>query len=348
VSWLSDGNGLFFGNPGSIVSVNLLKNKPSQGTEGFSLAIALEPSWVSEGVILSFYRPATRVTSLVLRQLGEGLVLEHQTQGSSMKLDKYIGSVFTGIKSIRLTIASGNEGISIYVDGNLKAKLTDLTISNRDIEGKLLIGNAPSMSSTWSGRLKAVSIYSRELSAAQVMAEFTQSIEGGKVDSAWEEAVVARYCFNEGLGNVVHNQVDSGTDLMIPDRFFILNKKVLERPWTEYHPPWSSYCWDLGVNILGFIPLGLFFCAYFSHTQIEHATLVTVAFGFVLSLIIELVQAFLPTRASGMTDIITNTLGTALGALAFRHKLIHTVLPRAMIRASSLGRPSVTMWPNHL
>jgi VanZ family protein len=345
---LSDGNGLFFGKHGSVVSVNLLNNRSPEGTEGCSLAIALEPSWVdSEGVILSFYRPATRVTSLVLRQLGEGLVLEHQSQGSSMKLGRYVGSVFTGIKPILLTITSGNGGTATYVDGTFIAKLTDLTISNRDIEGKVLIGNAPSMSFTWSGQVKALSIYSRELSAAQVVADFTQSIEGAKVDSAWEEAVMARYLFNEGAGNVIHNQVDSATDLMIPDRFFVLDEKVLQRPWTEYHPPWWSYFWDLGINILGFIPLGFFFCAYFSRTTIEHPAVLTVASGFVLSLIIELVQAFLPTRGSGMTDIITNTLGTVLGVMAFRHKLIHTVLPQAMIRASSLRKLSATMWPNH-
>ena len=115
--------------------------------------------------------------------------------------------------------------------------------------------------------------------------------------------------------------MDSQTGLLIPERFFVLHEQFLARPWDEYRPGWH-YWKNVGINIAGFIPLGFFFCAYFSCFSClrggNGAVAKTIALGFMVSLTIEVLQAFLPTRDSGMTDLITNTLGTALGVMVFR------------------------------
>ena len=121
------------------------------------------------------------------------------------------------------------------------------------------------------------------------------------------------YLFNEGNGKVVHNQVDAATDLLIPERFFVLHQPFLELPWEEFRSD-LHYWNNVGINIVGFIPLGFFFFAYFSWVRkSQRAVGNTIALGFVISLTIEVLQAFLPTRDSGVTDLITNTFGTALG-----------------------------------
>ncbi len=110
----------------------------------------------------------------------------------------------------------------------------------------------------------------------------------------------------------------------------IVREKFLEPPWKEFYPRWA-YWKNVGINIGGFIPLGFFFCAYLTSVrQVSRPRLVTMILGAAASVTIEVLQAFLPTRDSGMTDIITNTLGTYLGVLLYQRQapLLHKILSR--------------------
>src|SRR5947209_15334071 len=71
---------------------------------------------------------------------------------------------------------------------------------------------------------------------------------------------VALFPFNERAGKIVHNQVASGPDLNIPESYDVPYKPFLEAPWKEFYPNWA-YLQDILINIVGFIPLGFFFCA---------------------------------------------------------------------------------------
>lgn len=333
VSWLSQENGVLFGKHGSIVSAEPFKAHASQGDNSCSLEIWLKPSQVdSEGTILAFYLPESRIVPFALRQFRSGLVLERDVQGrSDKKAEMYVGEVFSSQKPVFVTITSGDAGTAGYVDGTLVEKVSNFAISIRDLTGQFVVGNAPPTSYSWSGLVKGLAIYDRELSAGDVSKSFADWTKGNQLDSRTRDVVVARYPFDERKGDLVHNQVNSASGLLIPERFFVLHEQFLERPWDEFHLGWS-YWKNLGINIGGFIPLGFFFYAYFSHLKTEHPAEVTVAFGFAVSLTIEILQAFLPTRDSGMTDLITNTLGTAVGVIAFRHKAVHAVLLVAEIR----------------
>jgi hypothetical protein len=122
---------------------------------------------------------------------------------------------------------------------------------------------------------------------------------GSYRSAAKTDGVVARYVFDEGNGRVVRNQVDPATNLLIPERFFVLNEQFLERPWDEFRPGWR-YWKNVLVNIVGLVPLGFFFYAYFSTIRkSRRAAWLTIVLGFAVSLTIEVLQSFLPTRDQG-------------------------------------------------
>jgi hypothetical protein len=75
----------------------------------------------------------------------------------------------------------------------------------------------------------------------------------------------------------------------------------------------------LGINVIGFVPVGFAFLAYFSFVKpVQRPALLVLLFGFLLSLTVEVSQWFLPNRDSGMADLVTNTTGTALGVMLHR------------------------------
>jgi hypothetical protein len=327
VSWLGEGNGLLLGKRGSIVSASPFMAHASQGGN-CSLEIWLRPSRFDYGgMILAFYWPANKVVPFALRQWQGGLVLQEGSQSpSAKKAEVYVGDVLSTAKPVFVTISSGNAGTAIYVDGALAKRFPHFTVSSRDLTGEFIVGNAPASAYNWSGQMKGLAVYDRELTGTEVSRGFVDWTKGSSPDSAKSEGVVARYLFNEGKGRRVRNQVDSATDLLIPARFFVLDEWFLERPWDEFRPGWG-YWKNAGINIVGFIPLGFFFYSYFSRARkTEHSVAVTVAFGLAVSLTIEVLQAFLPTRDSGMTDLITNTFGTALGVIFCRWSMKHNWL----------------------
>ena len=336
VIWLGQEDAVFFGRHGSIASARPLIADPKRADSSGSLQIWLEPTRVhSSATILGFYQPESRVSSFALRQSLGDLVLQRTTQneaGQAKTVKIYIDDVLSHRKPVLVTISSNQSCTTVFVGGSVVRKLENFKLSSRDLVGRLVVGNSPATTHSWSGQLKGLALYDRELTADEVAQSFTDWTNSKHPDLTPSEGAVALYRFDERHGDVVHNQMDSATDLLIPECFFVLHKPFLERPWDEFRPD-RNYWRDVGINVAGFVPLGFFFYAYFSSLRrIEHPVAITIALGFAVSLTIEVLQAYLPTRDSGMTDVITNTLGTSIGVMAFRHKVVQAVLAAAGLR----------------
>jgi len=178
---------------------------------------------------------------------------------------------------------------------------------------------------SWSGQIMGLAVYDTTLTSQQVEKHFETWTPDKGTALEDKERPVALYLFNESSGTVAHNRIGSGVDLAIPTRYSVLHPGFLRPVWSQqsYYAtrPWTrlSYWEDIAVNIFGFVPLGFLFLAYFSVVkQVQKSAMLVVTLGFAISLTIEVAQRFLPTRDSGMMDLITNTLGTFLGVVLFR------------------------------
>jgi VanZ family protein len=318
VVWLAQGNGLAFGPHGSIVSSGEFKSSGSNVDSSCSIELWLHPKVVNgSGTVLAFYHSDFGV-SLALRQsLSDLLVQVHRPK--AVRSHIYVDRVFLSQSALSITITSGTQGTVAYVDGQEFQRFTTYHIRSEDLSGKLLVGNRPAGTDEWSGQVLALAIYNQELTPGEILQHYEDWTAHKVTAFSQSSHTVAIYPFNEGTGVVAHNQVDAGNDLLIPTKFFVVNAQFLTWPWNEYYPG-QSYWFDIAINICGFIPLGFFFCAYLGSVRMTlRPILATVILGFVVSLTIEVLQALLPTRDSGWTDVITNTLGTAAGAMFYRY-----------------------------
>jgi VanZ family protein len=312
VHWLEDG--LRFGRYGTVLSAGQFEPAGSDRSS-CSLEIWVKPArtW-GTGTFLAFFDPLSR-REFSLQQDYIDLGLQRSV-GDEAQTNLRVEEVFRR-KQLLITVTADGQNTAIYIDGDFVIRSSQFRLSIHDFSGRLILATAPLQSNSWSGEVQGLAIYSSELTADQVARHYAQWTQKGRPNVSDNDRALALYLFNENTGKIIHNQVRSGIDLYIPDRYQVVHQTLLENPWTEFQTQ-KTYLNNALINIAGFVPLGLCFCAYFvSVRQIKHGILATIALGAIVSLTIELLQAYLPTRDSGVTDLITNTVGTGVGVALY-------------------------------
>lgn len=317
VSWLEQGPGLRFGEYGTVVSRGPLLPASQAAEDGWTIELWLRTAQVyQEGTILAFYDPS-RHRGFSLRQANADLVAGERWWTRNLPAEDRtidIDGVFRRRPMMLLTVASGANGTSVYVDGKLLGSAPHLWMPANDFSGQLVLGTSPVDNDAWAGDLRGLAFYRSELTAAEVLRHYASWTGAGRPDITITQEQAALFLFDEGSGDVVHNGAASGADLYVPARYHQVHHAALKRPWDEYRLD-SDYWKSAVINVAGFVPLGFFLYGYlFLGLRTRRAALITILVGALLSLNVEILQSFLPTRDSGMTDIITNSLGTALGA----------------------------------
>ncbi len=229
-----------------------------------------------------------------------------------------------------ITITSDGQGTRVYFDGVSAPQAphggeTPLRprATMADCGSNFVLGSGATSAATWYGDLLGLAIYDRALEPDTVRRHYeawrSGDLANGKGDDP-ESNPVSLYLFDEGSGNTVRDHGRGQRNLVIPRFFQIPIQPLLGWPrWTELRMRFVNWR-DVTANIAGFAPLGFFLSAFLvasGFTSKSQVTTRTLAAGLGLSLLAEILQSFLPTRISNLTDVLANVIGTALGVLVF-------------------------------
>jgi hypothetical protein len=305
------------------------------------LELLLQPAEVKRAyTILNFYTPENPGQFRV-RQWTDGLLVSRSVldaqRAQTQKFD--VDHAFQPGRLLLITMTSGPNGTIVYLNGRRARVLPKFKFTNSDLSGQIVIGTSSIDYQPWPGEIRGLAIYSEDLAPDEVFRHYENWTAGG--DPAGDlVGALARYSFREGKGDEIHNAVASAPDLEIPSSFKVPHKPMLQSAIKEFEGNWT-YLKDLLLNVAGFVPLGFLLCAYMAVTRSRTiAILYTTLAGGLLSFAIEVAQAYIPRRSSGVTDIITNILGTTLGAVLVRPNLVRAIL-RTMDSVIRHGKPTL-------
>lgn len=322
VEWLKDQNGIRFGKYGIAYTDPLGESVEKDIREGggFSVEIALKAvDDHEEGFhfILAFHNGRDR-EQLLMGQWRSWLILMNGDDYAHKRGSKRISvNTFPMPPTGRLlTITTGNQGTRVYFDGRPVRTRKNLIL--KIPEGgkiRLLVGNSVYGRHSWSGEMYGLAIYPRTLTAQTVALHYDKwSVEQG-FSFAKKDKPLMHYSFDEKGGPMACDQAGKNHHLQIPPGMQILQREILRMAWNGYRIN-RRFIYDVIINVVGFIPFGLVLTATlirFGGNFKKHHVLISLGVCFLVSLTIEIAQAWMPSRSSQMPDLLLNTLGAFVG-----------------------------------
>jgi hypothetical protein len=267
VGWLKDRAGLSF-QPDGIAYVPESADWSAGGLPDQPAAFTME-LWLEQNPV-----PATDVFDILSIDDGgfpSGIVLcQWQTQLLLRVRDRAhtrgfreVGpsGVLAGQTPCFITITVDPSGTRFYLNGSRLSRFPAFTVRNLWLNGRLILGNAAAGKHPWTGNLFGLAIFNRALDASEVAQHYASWTNHQADHLAAESGLAALYLFDEGSGPWAKDLSINRHRLLIPERYQVLQKRVLELPWGP-NPIEMSDLDDIAINILGFMPFGFIVFKY--------------------------------------------------------------------------------------
>lgn len=321
VGWLEGADGLWF-RRGSVLGP---RGGGTDPTRPCSVEIWARPARTSDGILVAFF-DRHLPNALTIEQASDRSLRIRQENETTIR-ELWVGHRFAPDRATLISVVSDDGETRVYFDAVLADVSPEIRATMADCTGEFVLGSGAASDSTWDGDMLGLALYAATLDAATVVRHYeawsagqSRNLPSRQGTDPAEIAPAALYVFAERSGRTVRDEAGGGRDLRIPDSFEVPLSSFLAWPrWVDIRM--NGLDWrDIVVNVAGFTPFGLFFCAYLRSGRrmaLGHSVPAAVLGGLAVSMAIEIVQAGLPTRTSSMTDVMTNIAGAAIGALLY-------------------------------
>lgn len=336
VSWLPDRAGLQFTPSGIAYDPEPLPSpgKLTAASPGYTIELWVKPGLVPPTDVFHIVTidDGKKISNLILCQWLSDLELRTRTDDGGRGYQEVGGEGMLPRQTERfITVTSDAAKTIFYTDGIEVAHFSRPMLPADGLGGRLILGDAAEGKHPWAGQLFGLAIFSRALTAAAVAQHHVVWTNHLAMQLTNESGLEALYLFNEGDGALAADSSPSRHRLFIPAHYEVLHKQVLTPPWEDFQFDRSELKDDL-INVFGFVPYG--FCIFlFRRMSVKESPSksgwLTVAIGGTVSLMIELIQVWLPNRDSSGTDLFFNILGTFLGVLLARRMFVSGQRPPA-------------------
>jgi|GEM_PF-135609 len=310
---LDEQNGLYLAQPGTIYTKAPPK-KLSQ-LEEFTILLSLSSDYYDSngyGRILTYSNDCDEM-NFMIGQWEDAFVFRLNADYKEKPVHFETEGILKKGKDTWIAIVYDKEHLLLYQDGVKKheKKVGFLRFSTWDDTYPLAIGCEADGTYCWKGKIYRVSIFNRA---------FTGEDLRSLPLSVKEKLPLISYNFREVSDHRIIKDQGMGVpaDLTVHKYFKPYRRMVLNM--LRFDPKtFSYYMMDIFINLIGFIPLGFLLSAYLNRKTlfVKNTLIMSFLTGFGVSIIIELLQVFLPSRNSDLIDLTANTFGSVIGAFMF-------------------------------
>jgi len=327
VNWIKDQAGIRFSKYGIAYThpfIELIEGEISE-PNSFSIEIALKPESYDEkgfNFILALHSGKDSHQLLMGQYLSWIILMNGDDYAHKRRTKRIAVNTASPSPTARfVTITTGKEGTQVYLNGQRVRTKKDLTLKiPNGSKARLMIGNSTNGRNSWQGDVYGLAFYGYTLTAQDAARHFNRWFQDQNFAFAKKDKPSVLYFFDEKEGLRALDHSGGNHHLEIPSKMQILEREILSPTWSLFKLN-RSFIKDFVLNLVGFIPFGFILSATLfklGGTFEKNNVLITVVLCFTLSLIIEILQAWIPSRSSHMLDLILNTLGALMGTIIYR------------------------------